>query len=347
MYHLNAEWAPQDAVMLTWPHQDTDWAPLLNEVEPVYLALAHHITQVQTLVIVCHNEALRLRVSALLQNADISLSRCRLLVVPCDDTWARDHGPISVQDANGIRMLDFTFNGWGDKYQSQLDNNINAALHQSQAAHTRYEKVDMVLEGGGIESDGQGCIMTTKHCLLNPNRNPHLQQSEIEDALAKYLGAKKVLWLSRGHLEGDDTDAHIDTLARFAPDNAIVYVACDDKNDSHYDELSAMAEELSQLTNAQGDAFALHALPWPQAKYNDEGERLPATYANYLIINEKVLVPTYRDEADAQALEVIARAYPKHQVIGVDCLPLIHQFGSLHCITMQLPQGFLSEIDDE
>ena len=214
---------------------------------------------------------------------------------------------------------------------------FETVLHQD--AH--HETINMVLEGGGIESDGQGTLLTTSICLLNDNRNPNMTQAEIEALLSDKLGIEHFLWLHHGHLEGDDTDSHIDTLVRLAPNNTLVYVQCDDPQDSHYTELNLMQNELRALRNKDNHAFNLVPLPWPSAKYDVNGDRLPATYANFLIINGAVLVPTYRDEHDQLALEQVAKAYPEHRVIGVDCLPLIHQFGSLHCISMQLPSGFL------
>ncbi|MBE0364213.1 hypothetical protein PULV_a1801 [Pseudoalteromonas ulvae UL12] len=342
-YTLPAEWASQDAIMFTWPHADTDWAPILSDVEPVYLALCRHILAFQSLVLVVHNEQLKQHVSQLLTTHQIDLTNVKFVVTPIDDTWARDHGPISVYQEDGsVRALDFTFNGWGNKFDAKRDNAINQAVFEAvlhQDAH--HETINMVLEGGGIESDGQGTLLTTSICLLNDNRNPNMTQAEIEALLSDKLGIEHFLWLHHGHLEGDDTDSHIDTLVRLAPNNTLVYVQCDDPQDSHYTELNLMQNELRALRNKDNHAFNLVPLPWPSAKYDVNGDRLPATYANFLIINGAVLVPTYRDEHDQLALEQVAKAYPEHTVIGVDCLPLIHQFGSLHCISMQLPTGFL------
>ena len=334
--------------MLTWPHADTDWAPYLNEVEPVYVEIAHQVLKRQSVVIICHNEAVRCHVKALLKTADIDTCNLYTFVIPCNDTWARDHGPITlVNEQKQTQSLDFVFNGWGNKYQSSLDNAINKSLLKQPAIQAKYEAVDLVLEGGGIEVDDNGHLLTTEQCLLNPNRNPELSREKIEFELNKRLGSKKVLWLKHGYLAGDDTDSHIDTLARLAPNNTITYVQCSDKSDEHFDELNEMEQELQALRTCDGQTFTLIPLPMPTAcfeqKSEKKGERLPATYANFLIINGAILFPTYRQqETDKFALAQIQKAFPQYDIIAVDCLPLIQQFGSLHCISMQLPQGFFA-----
>ncbi|MEN3158198.1 agmatine deiminase family protein [Alkalimonas sp. NCh-2] len=342
-YSLPAEWAKQDAIMLTWPHSATDWAPMLAEVTEVYRQLTKEIASRQQLVIICHDAQVQRQVEAIVAELAVPAGRIHLVQAPCNDTWARDHGPITVLDKNGNPcLLDFTFTAWGDKFAANLDNNINQQLFQADCiADIPKRKVELVLEGGGIESDGKGSLLVTKKCLLNPNRNPELNQAEIEQQLCQQLGMQRVLWLEHGYLAGDDTDAHIDTLVRFAPDDTLVYVSCDDPKDEHFRELQAMAHELTDFKTLDGKPYHLIPLPWPAAKFNADGERLPASYANYLIMNDAVLVPTYHDSQDTVALAQIQRAYPQHQVIGVHCLPLIHQYGSLHCVTMQLPAGVL------
>ncbi|MGR6873459.1 agmatine deiminase family protein [Pseudomonas sp. HK3] len=348
-FRLPPEWHPQDAIMLTWPNADTDWAPYLSEVEPVYIEIAHQVLKRQSLVVICHDEPLQKHVQALLNTSDINAGdidtrQLYTFVISCNDTWARDHGPITlVNEQKQTRSLDFVFNGWGNKYESSLDNAINKRLLEQPAIHAAYKAVDLVLEGGGIEVDGKGHLLTTEQCLLNQNRNSELLREKIELELNKRLGTQKVLWLKHGYLAGDDTDSHIDTLARFAPNNTITYVQCSDERDEHFDELNKMEQELQALRNRDGLRFNLIPLPMPIACFNEEGERLPATYANFLIINGAVLFPTYRQkETDAFALAQIHKAFPQHDIITVDCLPLIQQFGSLHCISMQLPQGFLA-----
>lgn len=345
-FRLLPEWAEQDAVMLTWPHKDTDWADNLARVEPVYVELAKHITTQQKLVIVAHNSALKMHITALLNSANISLNRVHFVVTPTNDTWARDHGPLTcgaIDSPEQLKVYDFTFNGWGNKFESALDNQINRTLvKELSSKNNHYQALDMVLEGGGIEINEHGVLLTTSECLLNKNRNPDLNPNDIEVLLKEHLGATDFLWVDHGYLAGDDTDSHIDTLVRFAPNNTLVYVQCDDKNDEHFSALNAMQKQLQSFKTADRTPYKLIELPWPKAVYDDENTRLPATYANYLIINNAVLVPTYNDVNDQRALAQVQKAYPEHTIIGVNCLPIIEQFGSLHCITMQLPRGFLA-----
>ena len=330
--------------MLTWPHNDTDWAPYLNEVEPVYIEIARQVLKRQSLVVICHNEAVQTKVRRLLLESGIDLNMLHTHVIACNDTWARDHGPITViNEQQQTQALDFTFNGWGGKYDSDLDNTINKNLLQDSSIAADYQVVDLVLEGGGIEVDAEGHLLTTEQCLLNPNRNPTLDRQQIEAELNHRLGTEKILWLKHGYLAGDDTDSHIDTLARFAPDNTIAYVQCTDEDDEHFVELHKMEQELKALRTKAGEVFNLVPLPMAEPCFDDEGERLPATYANFLVINGAILFPTYRQPTlDKQALVQIQKAFPEYEIIAVDCLPLIQQFGSLHCISMQLPKGFLA-----
>ncbi|WP_018692690.1 agmatine deiminase family protein [Algicola sagamiensis] len=343
-FRLPAEWYPQDAVLLTWPHKDTDWAEILQDVEPIFVQIATAILDVQQLVIAVHNTELKSHISHLLPQD--KLKQVIFVETPTDDTWARDHGPITLvnQQTRQVKALNFTFNGWGGKFESTQDNAINQALFQHPEIHPiSSESVDLILEGGGIESDGAGCILTTSECLLNPNRNPAHSKSQLEASLLQLLGAEKILWLDHGYLAGDDTDAHIDTLARFAPNNTIVYVQCDDPKDEHFDALQRMEVQLCSMTNTQNKPFNLIPLPWPTSIIGREGYRLPATYANYLIINQRVLVPTYDDPKDPHAFAQIQCAYPDHEVIGINCRSIIEQHGSLHCLTMQLPVGFIRQ----
>jgi len=345
-FRLLPEWAEQDAVMLTWPHKNTDWADNLARVEPVYIELAKHITAKQALVIVAHDEALKTHINSLLNDAGIKQTRVYFVVTPTNDTWARDHGPLTcsaIEKPEQLKVYDFTFNGWGNKFESALDNQINHILvKQLSSTNNQYQALDMVLEGGGIEINEHGVLLTTSECLLNKNRNPNLTPSDIEVLLKAHLGATRFLWVDHGYLAGDDTDSHIDTLVRFAPNNTLVYVKCDDESDEHFSALDAMEKQLKNFKTADNTPYKLIELPWPKAVYDDENTRLPATYANYLIINNTVLVPTYDDASDQRALTQVQKAYPEHTIIGVNCLPIIEQFGSLHCITMQLPRGFLA-----
>ncbi len=336
---LPAEWETQDAILLAWPHEKSDWQPFLAEVEPVFIEIVRQISRFEPAVIVAGDpETVRRK----LVTGGVRMENVRLYGIDTNDTWARDFGPITILDNGKPRLLDFGFNGWGLKFPADLDNRINRRLLEAGAWSAPLRTVGLILEGGSIESDGAGTILTTTECLLNENRNPHLSDFELEDALAGLLGCDRFLWLGHGYLAGDDTDSHVDTLARLCPNDTIAYVTCDDTADEHYPALKAMESELATFTTRDGRPYRLIPLPWPQARYDEDGERLPATYANFLIINDAVLVPTYRDENDAAALQAIGEAFPDREIIGIDCLPLILQHGSLHCVTMQLPKGVLA-----
>ncbi|WP_341503966.1 agmatine deiminase family protein [Gallaecimonas sp. GXIMD4217] len=339
---LIAEWEPQDAVLLTWPHANTDWDYMLDRVLPLYQSLVLVIAEHAKVVIAVPEEII-VDVAESLMEFELPDDAVHLYPCPSNDTWARDHGPLTVQTESGLKMLDFTFTGWGGKFNAELDDRITATLHgQGAFPGAALEKVELILEGGGIEVDGQGTLLTTEACLLNPNRNTGMGREDIEAVLKAQLGVRKVNWLKHGYLAGDDTDSHIDTLARLCPDNTIAYQQCDDPDDEHYQALSAMEAELKAMTDADGKPYRLVPLPWPSPKYDDEANRLPATYANFLIINGAVLVPTYDDDRDEEALVQVAHAFPGYQVMGIPCFELIEQHGSLHCITMQLPKGVLS-----
>ncbi len=336
---LPAEWEAQDAVLLAWPHAATDWMPILREVDELFVQITRAALRRAAVIIVTPEpERVRKKLAGL-KRATFPLI---LVQAATNDTWTRDYGPITVETARGPLLLDFGFNGWGLKFASDFDNRVTRKLKNANVfGRTPLRSPHLVLEGGSIESDGRGTILTTSACLLSPNRNPGLSRAQIETQLLRLFGASRVLWLDHGHMEGDDTDAHIDTLARLAPDDTIVYVACDDRKDPHHADLKAMENELKAFRTAAGKPYRLLPLPWPRAKFDDDGNRLPATYANFLVLNGAVLAPTYRDPADAAALKVIGRAFPKHEIVGIDCTPLIWQHGSLHCVTMQIPRGVL------
>jgi len=334
---LPAEWEPQSAIQLTFPHANTDWGPMLDQVLPCFVEIAETISRFQPVLIVCQDpEALR----PLLKNAQAE--HLYFASADSNDTWARDHGGISVEQEDQILILDFVFNGWGLKFPADKDNLITRVLYNIGVLHGALQPGGLVLEGGGIESDGQGTLLTTTECMLSPNRNPHLNKAQLEKELQSLFGVGQVLWLHHGYLVGDDTDAHIDTLARFCNPTTIAYVRCSDPSDEHFDALQRMEAELKTFHTAAGTPYHLVPLPWPDACYDAEGQRLPATYANFLIINGAVLVPTYQVPQDAEALRIMQQLFPDRRILGIDCRSLILQHGSLHCVTMQYPAGVVS-----
>ena len=326
--YLPAEWHRQAFVQLTWPHPDTDWAPMLDEVLDCYNHMAREIAKRQPLLIVAGDPRL----------VDPTL---RANVVPCptNDTWARDHAFITLlsDDDRSATLLDYQFNGWGLKFPAHLDNQINARILPHLPSRRHYQScLDFVLEGGSIESDGKGTILTTASCLLAPNRN-NLPAPQIEQRLLSDLHAQRILWLHHGHLQGDDTDGHIDTLARFCPDDTIAYVQSTDPTDPQHADLKHMEAELQTFRTTDGRPYRLIPLPMPDA-ICDGDQRLPATYANFLIINGAVLCPTYRQPPhDHQAMHQLQLAFPHHEIVPIDSTPLIRQHGSLHCSAMQYP----------
>ncbi|KRE88976.1 agmatine deiminase [Frateuria sp. Soil773] len=338
---LPAEWEPQSAVLIAWPHAGTDWAERLAEVETTYVALAAAATRFQPLIVVAADAGVRAHAEQALRGAQVALDRVRFVELPYDDTWLRDSGPVTLKaaDSAGFQLTDFRFTGWGGKFGAEQDDALVAGLTAAgvfgQAAHQR---IDWALEGGGIESDGAGTVLTTWRCLAQ--RHPEQSREEMSTILRDSLHAGRILWLDHGYLEGDDTDAHIDTLARFAPGDRIVYQACDDAADPHHGELQRMGEELAALRTTDGRPYRLYPLPWARPIL-DEGRRLAASYANYLIVNGAVLVPAYGDPADDEAARIIGTAHPGREIVQVPCRPLIWQNGSLHCITMQLPAGLV------
>ncbi|MEA4985138.1 MAG: agmatine deiminase family protein [Paludibacter sp.] len=328
---LPPEWAPQQLVQLTWPHEQTDWVDMLDEVNQCFADIARNIVQHEKLLVVCKDSK---QIKTLLKGTDFS--KITFVELPTNDTWARDHGGITVLEDGKKAIYDFAFNGWGKKFEAKLDNQITKALHEKQVfgRDVIYRNcLDFVLEGGSIESDGEGTLLTTSTCLLSDNRND-LSKEVIETRLKNYFGLHRVLWLNHGYLAGDDTDSHIDTLARFCDVSTIAYVKCEDETDEHYIELKKMEEELMQFRTVSGNFYRLIPLPMADTVYDDE-IRLPATYANFLIINDAVLVPTYQSPKDEIALKQLGQAFPDRKTIGINCLPLIKQHGSLHCVTMQ------------
>ncbi len=360
-FTLPAEWEPQSMVQLTWPHEKTDWAEMLDDVCACFIAIAREVTKREHLLVVTPHPV---RVEEQLRKAGINMEHVTLHECPTNDTWARDHGFITVRQVDKIqvdkltrdsaacssstcqpinsstkKILDFCFNGWGMKFASNHDNQINRSLYNAGLLKGKYvDCLDFVLEGGSIESDGAGTLLTTSHCLLAPNRNARYMTKEaFEEKFRQCFGTRQVLWLDHGYLAGDDTDSHVDTLARLCPNDTIAYVQCTDKADEHYTELHLMEEQLKSFRTLDGRPYQLVPLPMTDAIVR-EGERLPATYANFLIMNDAVLYPTYNQpEKDALAKEQLQRIFPHREVVGIDCCALIRQHGSLHCVTMQYP----------
>ena len=349
-WRFPAEWEDQRGIMLTWPHGGTDWAPMLNEVLTTYREMAKAIVDSRDLLYIISDHPL--------EDNEVGTKVFANIVCPTNDTWTRDHGFISLvrgdfkrdweidYPSHSVRLLDYRFNGWGRKFPADLDNAINRQFYEQHRQCQRLAEYvdcqDFVLEGGSIESDGQGTILTTSSCLLAPNRNEPMTRDEIEARLKRDLCVSRVLWLDHGRLAGDDTDGHIDTLVRFAPDDTLLYVGCDDPEDEHYRDLKAMEEQLRTFTTLDGRPYTLKKLPLPKPIYDDDGQRLPATYANFLILQSSVLLPTYDQlRNDREAHRILQGCFPHRTIVEIDSRHLIRQHGSIHCCTMQFPRHFI------
>lgn len=336
---LPAEWEEAGAVMLSWPHKDTDWSYMLDEVTECFTHIAEAIVREVMLVVVAPDLSVPQKCLAHLPQ-----DRILYLEVATDDTWARDFGPIVTRHGERPEICDFKFNGWGLKFRACHDNLVTRRMVESSLLRGDYANhLGFVLEGGSIESDGNGLLLTTSECLMSPNRNGAMARDDISAYLSDVFGLKKILWLDHGFLAGDDTDSHIDTLARLAPHDTIVYVGTpDDAGDPHYEALSAMKKQLMEFTTIEGQPFNLIELPFPDPIYDEDGERLPATYANFLILPKAILMPTYNQpQKDLLASQILKIAFPGHDIHKIDCRALIKQHGSLHCVTMQLPKDVL------
>lgn len=342
---LPAEWEPQSGVMLTWPHAGTDWMPYLEEINETYLQMAEAIARRERLLVVTPHAG---EIAAMLSRrlGEALMRNVRIVELPTNDTWARDHGFITLRDADGKPLLlDFCFNGWGEKFEARLDNSINKELYmvlsatEKEKSDLKYEShLDFVLEGGSIESDGHGTIFTTTSCLMAPHRNQPLTKEQIDLRLREMLRAEHIVWIDHGQLIGDDTDGHIDTIVRPCANDTLLYIRCDDPDDEQYDDFKALEKQLQELKTAEGEPYKLMPLPFPDPIFHD-GERLPATYANFLIINGAVLVPTYgQPEKDAIATEILQKAFPDREMVPIDSTVITRQHGSIHCCTMQFPK---------
>ena len=323
---LIAEFEEQSFTQILFPHANTDWVTYLSEAQKTFVNIINAIRKYQKCLVVAYDID---EVKAHFTDEN----NLEFVQYTTDDTWARDCSALSLEKNDEIVLLNFIFNGWGNKFDAQKDNAMTQNIAHNYFT-CKLKNIDFVLEGGAIESNGAGTILTTAACMLNQNRNPHLNPTQITQELKEFFGAQHILYLNHGYLAGDDTDSHIDTLARFIDEKTIMYVKCDNINDEHYHELKLMEEEL-QMTAKEQD-LQLIALPFCDAIYF-EGERLPATYANFLFINGAVLVPLYGVSQDTEAIEIFKKTFPQREIIAIDCSILIRQHGSLHCVTMNFP----------
>ncbi len=340
MFHLLPEWDPQRAILINWPHRYAhDWDSIREPVDNIYLNLVKMVAMTQSLMVICYDIEQRNQIQRRLIEANVNLPRIRFFIIPSDDVWTRDYGPLTLRHQNQTKILNFKFNGWGDKYPALQDNLVASQLHnQSFFPQAQFNQINFVLEGGSIETDGAGSLLTTRSCLLSKNRNPDYNQNQIEDLLKKHLGQQQILWLDHGYLQGNDTDGHIDELARFINPQTIGYTQCTEIGDEHFESLAAMENQLQQFKNVQGQPYHLVPLPLPQPIYSlANGERLPATYTKFMITNHLVLLPIYEVPQDEVAKNMLQSCFPTREVKGIPSRSLLENYGSLHGIAMQIP----------
>ncbi|OHD99471.1 MAG: agmatine deiminase [Sulfurimonas sp. RIFCSPHIGHO2_12_FULL_36_9] len=327
MRRLIAEFEKQSFTQIIFPHAKSDWVDYLEEAQETFVNIINAITKYQECLVVCDDvESVKSRFK---ENENLYF-----VEYETNDTWARDCSALCIEDGNSIKLLDFTFTGWGSKFEASKDNAMSSAIKK--CYDKELKKVDLILEGGALESNGVETILTTSECMLNKNRNAKSSRDQMSKKLQDEFGMSRILYLNHGYLAGDDTDSHVDTLARFIDEKSIMYVQCTDESDEHFGELKLMEDELQAFRDEYG--FRLIALPMSDACYFD-GERLPATYANFLFINDAVLVPTYGVKQDEEALEIFKETFPTRDIIGINCFSLIKQHGSLHCVTMNFAKG--------
>lgn len=341
-----AEWAPQGAVLLIWPHDGTDWASRMSEAEQAFGALAVAITRYEPLVVICRDRAVRKR--ALEQLAELGCPRAAVgtVIVDTDDTWARDITPLTVLDDGLPLVVDWGFNGWGGRYPHERDSHFGYELIDSAGFATLgYQRANAVLEGGAVETDGGGTLLINRATVLGPGRNPTLEQADAEALFQRYLGIERTLWLDVPPLAGDETDGHIDTLARFCGPGVIAHAAPRaEGDDPNAATLMRLRDQLAELRTADGSPYELIPLPNPASVTDDKGRAYPASYANFLIINGAVLVPTYADPTDAQAIERLQAAFPQRTVLPAPARMFVTEGGGPHCLTMQLPEGSFEDL---
>ena len=329
---LRAEWEPHNVILMAFPHEATDWAQYgdWEAVTAPFVRIAQAVAYYQMVYMLCRD-------AEAIKPLFCSTTNIIFIETDYDDTWTRDYGPLSIEEDGRKKLLDFTFDGWGGKFEAAKDNAVNRHLAgKGFYGGAPLETIDTVLEGGAIDTDGAGTILATRQCLCHPNRNGGLDTQAIEALLKERLGVRRVLWLGHGYLTGDDTDGHVDMLARFVNPTTIAYVTCDNPEDEHYDALNKMEAQLRSFRTESGKPYTLVPLPLPEPKYDEEGKRLPATYANFLISNGAVVYPTYSDPNDKKTGVILRELFPDREVIPINCLSLIRQGGSLHCSTMQV-----------
>lgn len=334
-YRMPAEWEQHAATWFSWPHKLESWPDKFEPVPLVFIEMVKALTPHEKVKINVKDEAMKEEVMLLLKNSEVDLSQVELHLIPTNDAWCRDHGPIYIKNENGEKaIIDWGYNAWGGKYPPfDLDDEV--PVHIAKIQGLPLFQPQIVMEGGSIDVNGKGSLLTSKSCLLNENRNPHLTQSQIEEYLKAYLGVTNILWLGEGII-GDDTDGHIDDMTRFINPTTIVTVLEENPDDENYQLLIDNYELLKTMKDQNGGPFTIVTMPMPDPVYCED-QRLPASYANFLIANNVVLVPTYRCDKDQVALDILQSCFIDRKVIGIDCTDLVWGLGAIHCVSQQEP----------
>jgi agmatine deiminase len=335
MYKMPAEWEPHQGTWLAWPHNEEHWPGNFAPIPVVYAEIIRTIASSEKVFICVNDSAMEEAARNVLKQNNISSHNVIFHHIPTNSSWARDFGPIFVRDAEGnLVITDWIFNSWGGKYPPWDVDDV-VPQHVGRIFNMPVVQPGIILEGGSIDVNGKGTLLTTEQCLLNENRNSHLNRMQIEDYLGKYLSITNVLWLKEGII-GDDTDGHIDDIARFVNSNTVVCVLEEDESDENYEILKRNFEDLKTMRDQNGKPLNVIPLPMPECVIY-EGNRLPASYANFYITNGAVMVPTFRCRQDERAIKILRELFPSREVIGIDCVDLVWGLGTLHCSTQQHP----------
>jgi len=338
-YRLRPEWAPQRGVFLVWPHPYSDWRDKLTRIHHVYAQWIALISPTEEVYLLCHDHATETACREFLKNYSVHFQHLHTIIVPSNDTWIRDFGPLSLDNAgqsaeDEFIWANFRFNAWGGKYDYQLDHLASHVLSKQPFANPMVE-FDWILEGGAIDVNDDGVLITTANCMLNPNRNPFTRQ-QVEQRLINDLGVKSVLILESGMLLGDDTDSHVDNLVRFANNDTVLYCRCDNKNDEHFESLYTMRQQLENWNQSLDKPFTLVPIALPEPVYSANGNRLAASYLNFLILNHVVVVPSYHSNDNEKAvMQQFEALFPHRAIVSFACKDLVVQGGGPHCASMQ------------
>lgn len=345
-YQLAPEWARQDAVILVWPHKFSDWGKsengyLLGKIEKTYIELCHYIARNQKIVLVAYDQFHFEHIQFILSSNNIDLKNITFIEIASNDTWVRDYGPICVQGKSGPTILNFSFDAWGGKYSHEKDNIFNTKLKELLNLNSELLDIATVLEAGNIEVNNNGCLLSSSDCFKRNNIITHTDLPSLEKKFREWFGCEQIFWINTIQLAGDDTDGHIDNLVRFCTDEIILYSAPNSPKDINKISLTSLAKQLQNIKLQQSNNFELIPLQLPTPISNNTN-LFPASYVNFLITNNNVLVPVFNDKHDNQALKIIDECFPSHEIIDIESTALIQQLGGIHCATMQIPYGFLT-----